>query len=137
MQRVFIEDDHMVQTLAAYRSDDTFHVCALPRRSRSAEHFVDVHDLELLAELLPVDPISVSEQIFRRGVERKSFAHLLCGPFGCGMGCDVEVDNAASVVRENNKDEEDFKPNRVDREEVDRRELRLMVRIRSRVSSGT
>jgi hypothetical protein len=34
----------------------------LPRRSRSAENFVDVHDLELLAEHLPVDPIAISEQ---------------------------------------------------------------------------
>ena len=114
----------MVQTLSSYRADDAFHVRALPRRSRSAEHFVDVHNFDLLAELLPVDTITIPEQIFRRGVERKSFAHLPRGPFCRRMRRHVEVDNAASVVREHDKDEEDFKPNCVDREEVDRSELR-------------
>ena len=126
-QRVFIEDDHVVQTVSTYRSDDAFHVRPLPRRSRSAENFVDVHDLELLAELLPVDPIAISKQILRLGVERKSFEHLLRGPFGCGMGRDVEVDNTTSVVSQHNKDEQNFKPNCVDGEEVDRSELRYVV----------
>jgi len=35
------------------------------------------------------------------------------------MSCDVEVHNASSVMRENDENEQDFKPNSVDGEEVD------------------
>jgi hypothetical protein len=75
----------------------------------------------LLAELLPVDPITISQQIFPCGVERKGFEHLLRGPFRRRMSRDVEVDNASSIMRENDKHEKNFKPYRVDGEEVDRR----------------
>src|SRR5215467_2264106 len=75
----------MVQTFSADRPDHTFHVSALPRRARGAKNFFDIHDFDLLAELLPVDPITISQQIFRCGVERKGFQHLLRGPFPRGM----------------------------------------------------
>src|SRR5262249_17595464 len=102
-------------------------ISAVARRSRSAENLVDVRDFDLLAERPPVDPISISEQIFRRGVERKGFEHLLRCPFGCGVSRDVEVDNSSSIISQNNKGEEDFKANRVDGEEVERGELRYVV----------
>jgi hypothetical protein len=35
------------------------------------------------------------------------------------MSRDVEVHDASSVMRENDENEQDFKPNRMDREEVD------------------
>jgi hypothetical protein len=111
----------------SYRADDAFHIRALPRRPRSAENFIDVHDLNLLTELLPVDTIAIPNQIFRRGVERKGFEHLLCGPCRCGMSRDVKVDNASSVMGEDDKDEQDFKPNRVDGEEIDGSQLRYLI----------
>src|SRR5215831_14955626 len=43
------------------------------------------------------------------------------------MSRDVEVDNASSVMGENDKDEEDFKPNRVDGEEIDGSKLRYVI----------
>src|SRR5215510_12530921 len=117
----------MVQTFSADRTDHAFYVSALPRRARSAKNLVDIHDFDLLAELLPVDPITISQQIFRCGVERKGFEHLLRGPFRRGMSRDVVVDNASSIMRENNKHEKNFKTNRVDSEEVDRSQLRCVI----------
>jgi hypothetical protein len=73
----------------------------------------------LVAELLSIDPIPISQQISWRRIERKGFAHLLCGPFGCRMSRDIEVDNASSFMCEDAKDEQNFKPNCVDGEEVD------------------
>src|SRR5262249_24734007 len=78
----------------------------------------------LVAELLAVDSISISQQISRRRIKRKGFEHLLRRPFGRWMSCDVEVHDAPSIVREDNKNEEDFEPNGVDGEEVGGRELR-------------
>ena len=43
------------------------------------------------------------------------------------MSCHVEVDNGSSIVNEYDEDEQDFEPNGVHREEVDRSELRNMI----------
>src|SRR5215471_2520006 len=117
----------MVQTFSADRPDHTFHVSALPRRARGAKNFFDIHDFDLLAELLPVDPITISQQIFRCGVERKGFQHLLRGPFRRRMSRDIEMDDASAIMCENDKHEKNFKPSSVDREEVDRSQLRYVI----------
>src|SRR5215510_13418576 len=113
----------MVQTFSADRTDHALDVSALPRRARSAKNFFDIHDFDLLAELLPVDTITISQQIFRCGVERKGFEHLLRGPFNRRMSRDIEVDNASPIMRENDKHEQNFEPYSMDREEVDRSQL--------------
>src|SRR5215467_13947144 len=117
----------MVQTFSANRIDDAFDVSSLPRRPRSAADFFDIHYCDLVAELLAIDSISISQQISRRGIKRKGFEHLLRRPFRRGMSCDVEVHDASSIVCEDNKNEEDLEPNGVDGEEVDGRELRNVI----------
>src|SRR5262249_48595983 len=126
-QSFFIQDYDVVQTFSPDRADHALHVCALPRRARSAEDFFDIHYRDLVAELLAVDSISIAQQISRRGIKRKGFEHLLCRPFRRWMSCDVEVRDASSIVCEHNKNEEDLEPNGVDGEEVDGRELRNMI----------
>src|SRR5690349_12172097 len=108
----------MVQTFSANRTDDTFDVSSLQRRPRSAEHFFDIHYRDLVTELLAIDSISISQQILRRSIKRKGFAHLLRRPFRRWVSCDVEVHDASSIVCEDNKNGEDFEPNGVDGEEV-------------------
>src|SRR5262245_3409599 len=88
----------MVQTFSANRTDEAFDVSSLPRRPRSAEHFLDIHCRDLVAELLAIDSISISQQISRRGIKRKGFEHLLRRPFSRWMSCDVEVHDAPSIV---------------------------------------
>ena len=55
------------------------------------------------AELTAEDAVAVTKQIPRALVEGKSLAQLLRGPFGGGMGGDVEVDDAAPVVSQHQK----------------------------------
>src|SRR5215813_6975845 len=117
----------MIQTFSADRTDHALDVSALPWRARRAKNLVDIHDFDLLAELLSVDAITISQQIFRCSVERKGFEHLLRGPFSRGMSRDVEVDNASSIMRENDKHEKNFKPCSMDGEEVDRSQLRYVI----------
>src|SRR5215470_3040905 len=109
----------MVEAFTANRTDDAFDVSSLPRRPRSAENFFDIHYRDLVAELLAIDSISISQEISRRGIKRKRFEHLLRRPFRRRVSCDVEVHDASSIVREDNKNEEDFEPNGVDGEEID------------------
>jgi hypothetical protein len=52
---------------------------------------------------------------------------LLRRTFRRWVSGDVEVDNASSIVCEDDKDEEDFKPNGLDRKEVDGSELRDVI----------
>ena len=113
----------MVEAFTANRADDAFDICSLPRRPRRAENFFDIHCGDLIAELLPIDSISISQQISRLRY-RKGFEYLLCRPFRRWMSRDVEVYDASSIVCEDNKNEEYLEPNGVDGEEVDRRELR-------------
>src|SRR5262249_14942311 len=117
----------MVQALTANRTDDTFDVSALPRRPRSAENFFDIHYPDLTAELLAIDSISISQQISRRRIERKGLEYLLRRPFGRRVSRNIEMDNASSIMREDDKDKQNFKPNSVDGEEVDGRELRNVI----------
>src|SRR5262245_65416182 len=115
----------MVQTFTANRTDDAFDVSSLPRRPRSAEDVFDIHYGDLVAELLAIDSISISQQISRRGIKRKGFEHLLRRPFRRWMSCDVEVHDASSIVCEDNKNEEDDEPKGVEGGEVEGRESRM------------
>ena len=117
----------MIQTFSADRADQAFHVSALPGRSRCAENFFDIHDFDLFAELLSVDPITISQQIFRCGVEGKGFEHLLRGPFRSRMGCHVEVNHTPAIMDEHNEDKQNFKPHSVHGEEVYRSQLRYVI----------
>src|SRR5262244_399535 len=109
----------MVQTFTANRTNNAFDVSSLPRRPRSAEDFFNIHCRDLLAELLAIDSISISQQISRRGIKRKGFEQLLRCPFRRWMSCDVEVHDTSPIVCEDNKNEEHFEPNGVNDEEVD------------------
>ena len=116
----------MVQTFSADRADDALHVSSLPGSAWCAKDFLDVHDGDLVAELLAINLVAISQQISRCCIERKGFEHLLRGPFRGRMRGDVEVHDASSIVCEDKKNEKDFEPN-VDGEEVDGRELRNVI----------
>lgn len=97
----------MVQTFAANRTDHAFHVSPLPRRSRRAENFFDVHDFDSRAEFIAIDAIPISQQVFQGTIERKCF-ELLCRPFCGGMRGDVEVDDAPAIMLDDDEDEQDL-----------------------------
>jgi len=52
---------------------------------------------------------------------------LLCGPLGGRMGRDVKMDDPSTVMRKDDEDEQDFEPNRMDREEVYRIKLKQVI----------
>jgi hypothetical protein len=52
-----------------------------------------------------VNGITIPKEIFGNGFEREGFQHLLRRPGGCGMSRDVEVEDATTVMRQNEKDE--------------------------------
>ncbi len=94
----------MIQTLTAYRADDTFDVGSLPGRSWSGEYFLNAQSADLIREVVSVDSIAIAQQVARRGVPRKGFAKLLGRPFRRGVSGDIEMNDPPSVMSQNQKD---------------------------------
>src|SRR6058998_3720960 len=117
----------MIQAFPSYRSDDSLDVSALRWRPRSAENFFDTQHLDLFLKLVSVNPISIPKQVFWCAVEWKGFDDLLGGPRGRWVSRDVKVENTTAVVSKHNKNEQNFKPDRMHREKIDRTELRDVV----------
>ena len=83
-QGFFTVDNDVIQTFSTDRTDHALDVSSLPRRPRGAEDFFDVHDFELLADLVSVDPVAVSQEIFWCAIEGKRFDDLLRGHSAVG-----------------------------------------------------
>ena len=108
----------MVQRFSANRADDTFNVSTLPRRPGSTENFIDIHDCDLCethVRRFGPDLAGHIEALCR--MERLRV--LLCRPFGRRMSRHIKVHNASSIMCKYDEDKQDFKPDRVDGEEVD------------------
>src|SRR4029450_433897 len=73
------------------------------------------------------DAVPIAEEIRRRGVVREGIDDLLSGPGSGRMLGHVEVEDAAAVVGEHDKDEEDAQLRGGNREEIDRDEVPDMV----------
>jgi hypothetical protein len=83
------QDEDMVETLSANRADQAFREGILPRASGSREDFLDLHAPHTLAEGVPVDGVSIAEEIGRGGVVGESVHDLLGGPRA--VGCSVTL----------------------------------------------
>ncbi len=117
-QMALTENDDVIQAFSPDRSDDPFDVRILPRRMWGAQDFVDAHAVYALPEGIAVDPIAVAQQVARRGVPRKRFDNLLRRPRGRRVFGNVEMNNAATMVREHDEDEENTERRSGDREEI-------------------
>src|SRR6266540_2420600 len=65
------EDEHMIQTLAPDRSDESLRERVLPRAVRRREHLLDPHALHAMPKLQTVDVIAVGQEVGWRGVVRE------------------------------------------------------------------
>src|SRR5262245_21247831 len=99
----FVDDDHVVQTFSAKTSDKTFRIAVLPRTPRRCWHLPDAQSVHLCCETVTIDPIAVSHQVSRHGFLRKRLHDLLCRPIGCGVLRYIEMQNTATVVRQDDK----------------------------------
>jgi hypothetical protein len=123
----FAENEDVIQTLAPDRTDEALGKRILPRAVRRGEDFVDPHALHSVPKLLAVDPVTVAQEIGRRGVAGEGVHDLLGGPVGGGVLGHVEVNDAAAMVGEHDEDEEDAEPSGGHGEEIDRDEVSEMI----------
>ena len=58
-----------------------------------------------MTEVFAIDAVTIPKQIARGAVVGKSLHDLLCRPLRAGTGGHIEMQNAPSVMRENEQDE--------------------------------
>src|SRR5262245_12771816 len=79
------ENDDMVQALAPHRTDEALRKGIRPRATRGGEEFLDPHTLYALPKRVPVDAVTIVQQIGGCGVVREGVHDLLGGPVGGGV----------------------------------------------------
>src|SRR5262245_20509688 len=102
-QMIVVEDDQMIQTLATYASDHPLDVRILPRTARGRPYFPNAHSLNSVLEVLPINSITITNQIAWRLIFRKGFDDLLRCPSRGRMFGDIEVNHPTSLVRQHNE----------------------------------
>jgi hypothetical protein len=93
-----VQDDHVVQAVAADAANEPFHVGILPWALGANENLLNPHVSHPPPKGCAIDTVSITQQIPRRLVPRKGFYHLLSCPLRRGVFGDVEMDDAAPFM---------------------------------------
>jgi hypothetical protein len=113
------QNEEMIQAFAAKGADDPFDKGVLPGRARGDADLADPHPFDATREVLTVDPVSIPEEVPRCRVLRKGLDQLARRPEGRGVVGDIEVEEFAAIVAEDDEDEEQAEGEGGDHEEVD------------------
>src|ERR1051326_5326081 len=100
------EHDHVIEAFSAYAFNEPFRVWILPRTSCCGQHLVDSHSLNPVPEMATVNSITVSYQILRRTIFWQGFDDLLRRPFCRGMLRHIEMQQAATLVRQHKENDQ-------------------------------
>ena len=92
-----VEDDNVIQSFTADRTDETLYVGILPGRSRSSDDLRDTHRANAMAECRAIRFVAVPQQIARCTVPGKGLGHLAGKPDLRGILRDLEVNNPSAV----------------------------------------
>src|SRR4029453_16514974 len=114
-----VQDEVVIEALAADGADDAFDERVLPGCFGSDDHFANSHVGQAPGEALAVDGIPIAEQISRSGLVREDLEDLAGGPDCRQMFRDVQVEEFAAVMSKDDEDEEQAKREGRDEEEVD------------------
>ena len=109
----------MVGAFSAYISVKPFDEWIMPRTVVSRNHFVYAHRFGAPAKPLALDAVTIPKKISRRSVPRKGFHDLLRRPSSRRVFGDIEVNDPAACMAQDNKHVQQAKPNCGDHEEID------------------
>ena len=118
-----VQDEHVVQAFAADTPDQPLDVRILPRTPWGDHDLLDLHMLYPLLKGSAIDAVPVTQEIPRGLVPREGVNDLLGGPFRGGMLGDVEVDDAPSMMGQDDQDKEQRVPHRGDHKEIQGHEI--------------
>ncbi len=86
-----IEDNNVIQAFSSHGTDHSLHIGVLPRASKRRRAIANAHGGELFFECRAKDGVIIPDQMFGRGVPRKSFNKLLSCPFCRRVICDGDM----------------------------------------------
>ena len=115
----FVEDSHMVKALAADGPDEALDIGRLPRGVWCNQDLLDAEAVHSGPEWSAVCAIAVAEEVEGSCVEREGLHDLLGSPLAGGIRGYVEVQNLASMMGEDQEDEQDPETDGGDRDEID------------------
>ncbi len=105
----FVQDDDVIEALAAYGADQAFDIGILPGRAWGGEHLFDTEAVHAATEPSIVDLVAGAQEIPRGVVPGKGLDDLLCRPLSRGVFGDVEVDDPAAFALQHQEYLEDPK----------------------------
>jgi hypothetical protein len=103
-----IQDDHVVEALAADSPDQALDEWILPGTSRGRDHVLNAHVPDAALEVRSIDLVPITQEVARRAVPRERLHDLLSRPLGRGVCGHIEMEPPASLVCEDQEDEEDL-----------------------------
>src|SRR5215467_15506542 len=95
----------MIQALPPNRSDQSFYIWILPRRSRSRDHLFDPHAFGEGNQCSSENRISIPNQILWR-FPGKGFSNLLRRPLFARMIRQIEVQHTAAIMRQDDENKQ-------------------------------
>ena len=126
-ERFFTGNDDVIEALSASGADHALSISVLPGRARSAEDLANIEGLDLLAELFSKDAVAVALQVARSAVEGKGLHDLPGCPSRRRPIRHVEVNDAPTVVPDDDEDIENAEQRGWNGEEVHGGHLRHVV----------
>src|SRR5258706_4240638 len=86
---VFAENNHMVKTLPADGTDQSFDERILPRTSGRCDHFLDLHSCHSSPKFFAVNLVTISKQ--EPGAVSSGKASMICCAVQAAVGCSVTL----------------------------------------------
>ena len=116
----FIHRNDVIQQIAAAAFNPTLRNSILPRTPQRSVDTFDFHRSDRGGDFRPILGITIQDDEPRRRPKWKRFSQLLDDPQARRMLCDVEVQDAPTIVTDDEKTIEDAERDRWNREEVHR-----------------
>src|SRR5216684_2360737 len=122
-----VEDDYVVEDLAADGANHALDEGVLPRRARRGENLGDADPFHPSPELVALDAIAIAEEVVGRRVIGERLDDLLRSPSGRGAIGYVEVHDLAAMLQQDHEHVEETEGRSRHDEEVDGDEVKDVV----------
>lgn len=99
-EMVFVQNDDVIEAVAAHGSDQPFDERVVPRTSRCAEDLLDAHASHPALNFPAVDRLAIAKEVFRGAVPWKGFDDPLARPLRGWILRDVEMSHLSSSMCE-------------------------------------
>jgi len=127
LQMSLVQRNDLVEQFASAASDPTLRDAVLPRALDGGLHARDLHGSNRSRDFQSILRVVVKDEELGRGLIREGFAHLLDNPSAGRMRRDIEVQNASTVVADDEEAVEYVECKCRDREEIHRGDRFSMI----------